>query len=552
MNSFLDILRTRTQDEPDSPAFSCLAADGTATLLTRAGLELRARALAAVLQDAGAAGEPVLILLQPGVDYLVSIFACMMAGVVMTPCAVPRRSDRTAPLRAIARDSGAKFAIGHRSWIDDPDFPEMRWIAPEDARPEYAACWKPPALAPDDLALLQYTSGSTAAARGVMVTHANLLENATTIAENFCHPPGFWGVTWLPPYHDMGLIGGILQPVYFNAPTAVIPPLEFARRPSLWLEAISRYRARTCGGPNFAYELCARAITPEESAGFKLDCWKLAYVGAEPIRADTLDLFARRFEPCGFSRESFFPCYGLAEATLYVSGGATALRHVSGSALIENRVVEKTERDADTRVLVSCGPPASRMKVVIVDQDTGSPCPPGSVGEIWVSGDAVARGYRNKPEETRATFEAILPGYEGLRFLRTGDLGFLLDGELFVTGRSKDLIIIRARNHYPQDIENTIAGVSTSIRPASYAAFSVDSETEEKLVVVLEMPRPRPANLESFAGDIRQAVAAAHDLQLFALALTRPGGIPRTSSGKIQRLQCRAQYISGALQGVVL
>ena len=551
MRTFVEILRARAQGEPDACAFAFLTSDGAETRVTYAELEARARALAARLQHRGAAGERVLIVLQPGLDYVVAVFACLFAGSTAVPCALSSRMERTKQLPAIAIDSGARFAIGARPSNEQPEFAHIEWVAVDSTSDEAAALWREPALNADQPALLQYTSGTTSSPRGVMVSHANLLANAQSIAEGFKHPKGLWGVTWLPPYHDMGLMGGILQPVYFGDPSAVISPLDFVRRPVAWLEAVSRYRVRTSGGPNFAYELCARTITPEESANLRLDSWELAYVGAEPVRADTLDFFASKFAPLGFRRESFFPCYGLAEATLYVSGGRPSVRYLSAAGLREHRVVEKPgPADADARAIVGCGRPASSLTVSIVNPETERSCETGSIGEIWVSGPTVASGYWNRPDDTRATFHARLADHGDRPFLRTGDLGFVQDGELFVTGRCKDLIIVRGRNHYPQDIENTVVGVSPVIRPGSCAAFSVDSGTEEKLVLILEMPRPRPEHLDVLAGDIRQAVVGVHELQVSVIAFVRPGAIPRTSSGKARRLECRAQYMSGALERV--
>jgi acyl-CoA synthetase (AMP-forming)/AMP-acid ligase II len=429
----------------------------------------------------------------------------------------------------------------------------LEWIAADSISGEGGAGWREPAMNADAPALLQYTSGTTSSPRGVMVSHANLLANAELIAQNFKHPKHLWGVTWLPPYHDMGLMGGILQPIYFGAPSAVIAPMDFVRRPAVWLEAVSRYRARTSGGPNFAYELCARTVTAAESLDCRLDSWELAYVGAEPVRANTLDLFATKFAPLGFKRESFFPCYGLAEATLYVSGGRPSVRHLSAAGLREHRVVEQSDsgllqNDVDHRAIVGSGRPALTLSVAIVNPETERPSETSSIGEIWVSGPTVAAGYWNRPEETRDTFHARLVENGDGPFLRTGDLGFVQDGELFVTGRFKDLIIVRGRNHYPQDIENTVVGVSPAIRPGTCAAFSVDSGAEEKLVLVLEMPRPRPERLDVLAGDIRQAVVGAHEVQVSSIVLVRAGAIPRTSSGKARRLECRDRYVAGALE----
>nr|UXE44882.1 putative fatty-acid--CoA ligase FadD21 [uncultured bacterium] len=554
MKTFVEILRARAQEEPHACAFAFLTSDGAETRVTYAELEARARALAARLQDRGAAGERVLIVLQPGLNYVIGVFGCLFAGSTAVPCALSNKMERARQLPTIAIDSGAKFAIAGRTFNEHPDFAHLEWIAVDSTNVEEGTLWREPALNADQSALLQYTSGTTSSPRGVMVSHANLLANARSIAEGFGHhPKDLWGVTWLPPYHDMGLMGGILQPVYVGAPCAVISPLDFVRRPLIWLEAVSRYRVRISGGPNFAYELCARTITSAESSNCRLDSWELAYVGAEPVRVDTLDLFASKFAPLGFKRESFFPCYGLAEATLYVSGGRAGVRHLSATGLREHRVVDKSDnerlnQDADARAIVGCGRPASSLTVSIVNPETERPCEIGSIGEIWVSGPTVASGYWNKPEDTRDTFHARLAEGDDRRFLRTGDLGFVRDGELFVTGRWKDLIIVRGRNHYPQDIENTVVGSSPAIRPGTCAAFSIDSDTDEKLVLVLEMPRPRPERLDVLAGDIRQAVVDAHELQVSTIVLVRPGAIPRTSSGKARRLECRTQYMAGALE----
>jgi acyl-CoA synthetase (AMP-forming)/AMP-acid ligase II len=469
----------------------------------------------------------------------------------MVPCAPARRAERAAQLRSIAIDSGATHAIGCPPVPEDPEFPHLHWIAMDAVNIEDADCWREPSVDGHDIALLQYTSGSTASPRGVMVSHGNLIANAACIEEGFQHPPGLWGVTWLPPYHDMGLIGGILHPIYANSPSAVISPLDFVRRPTIWLEAVTRYRARTSGGPNFAYELCARTAKTAELPALDLSSWKLAYIGAEPVRAETLELFADKFASTGFRKDSFFPCYGLAEATLYVTGGRPRVGYLSAAALRENKVVEKSGNGecSDTRAVVSCGRPASVLKVSIVNPETELVSSAGCIGEVWVSGPTVAKGYRNRADETRAAFQARLADDDGL-YLRTGDLGFFKDGELYITGRSKDLIIIRGRNHYPQDIEHTVARVSQAIRPGSCAAFSVEAGSEEKLVLIVEIPRPRPEKIDAFTSDVRQAVAAAHEVQPSAIVLVRPGAIPTTSSGKVRRLECRERYLSGAFNGL--
>jgi acyl-CoA synthetase (AMP-forming)/AMP-acid ligase II len=554
LKTFVGILRARAQEEPNACAFAFLASDGAETRVTYAELDARARSLAARLQHLGAAGEPILIVLQPGLEYIIAVFGCLFAGSTAVPCAPSGRMERATQLAVIAADSRARFAVGGLPFTQHAELTHLEWIDVESTNGDGAAAWREPALNVDRPAILQYTSGTTSSPRGVMLSHANLIANAQSIAESFRHPKDRWGVTWLPPYHDMGLMGGILQPVYFGVPSAVISPSDFIRRPAVWLEAVSRYRVRTSGGPTFAYELCARTITPAESSNLRLDCWELAFVGAEPVRADTLDLFARKFACLGFRRDAFFPCYGLAEATLYVSGGRPSVRYLSAAGLRNHRVVETPDaepsRDAGARAIVSCGRPAPALHVSIVNPETRRPCDDGAIGEIWVAGPTVAGGYWNRPEETQEVFHARLAEHGDGHYLRTGDLGFLRNGELFVTGRFKDLIIVRGRNHYPQDIEHTVAGVSPAIRPGTCAAFSVDSGTEEKLVLILEMPRPRPERLDVLAGDIRQAVVGAHELHVSTIVLVRPGAIPRTSSGKARRLACRERYMSGALEHV--
>ncbi|MEH1824138.1 MAG: AMP-binding protein [Nostoc sp.] len=389
-----------------------------------------------------------------------------------------------------------------------------------------------------------------------MLNHGNLLHNSALIYECFQDTPNSMGVSWLPVYHDMGLIGGVLQPLYIGAPMTLISPVDFLQSPVRWLNAISRYKATTSGGPNFAYDLCVRRITDEQRMTLDLSSWEVAFNGAEPIRAETLERFAAAFEPCGFRRSAFYPCYGMAETTLIVSGGfkATqpAIKIIQGDALEQNQVVPAFREKNGTRTLVGCGQTRLDQRIVIAHPETLTCCLPDEVGEILVSGGSVAQGYWNRPEETEYTFKAYLTDSgEGL-FLRTGDLGFLQDGELFITGRIKDLIIIRGRNHYPQDIELTVEQSHPALRLGHGAAFSVDMDGIEQLVIAQEVERSylRNLNINEIVTAICQTVAQQHEIQVYAILLLKTGSIPKTSSGKIQRYACRTGFLNNSLDVV--
>jgi acyl-CoA synthetase (AMP-forming)/AMP-acid ligase II len=370
-------------------------------------------------------------------------------------------------------------------------------------------------------------------------------------------------VSWLPLNHDMGLIGMLLQPLYVGFHAVLMSPLHFAQRPVRWLEAISRFHATTSGAPNFAYDLCVRKTTPERRETLDLTSWDLAYSGSEPVCHDTIDAFARAFADCGFRRESFYPCYGLAEATLIVSGGRKrdppVIRDFSARGLEEHRVMPAGDGDL-VRRLVGCGRTMPGEEILIVDPDSRRPCSDAEVGEIWVRGPNVAQGYWSQPEETRRVFRAQLADSGDGPFLRTGDLGFLRDGELFIVARVKDLIIIDGRNHSPQDIERTVEACIPQLRPSGCAAFSVEVDGRERLVIVGELqPVRRPRALvgtpdgdgvaaPEITAAIRRVVAEQHDVGVHAVHLVKVGAIPKTSSGKVQRRACRARFLADALE----
>ncbi len=551
------LVRQRAAERPRAVVYTFLA-DGEGeeqhltqhlTHLTYAALDQRASAVAAGLQRLGAEGERVLLLYPPGLDYIVAFLGCLYAGATAVPVYPPRPNRPMPRLLAIRASAQARFALAPGALVPRVGAqlgPEVRTVPLEEL--ETGGSWLNEAITEDTPAFLQYTSGSTAEPKGVVLDHSNLLHNLRLIRDGFSLTPQDRTVFWLPPYHDMGLIGGILEPLYADYPVVLMAPVSFLQRPLRWLQAISRTRATVSGGPNFAYELCAAQVTEEQKRDLDLSSWQVAFNGAEPVRAATLDRFADAFAECGFRREAFMPCYGLAEATLLVSTGPRAsgavVRGFDTGELERHRILE-TEGG---RILVGCGARQPGHEVAIVDA-SGAPSAPGEVGEIWVRGPSVARGYWNRPEITAATFGASLEG-EG-PYLRTGDLGFLAGGELFVTGRLKDLLILRGRNHYPQDLEASVEASHPALRSGHGAAFAVEMEGEERLVVVQEVERTkRRGDLGEVITAIRGALAEEHEVQAHAVALLPPGALPKTSSGKVQRQATKAAFLAGTLDTV--
>lgn len=597
VDSLVDLLRYRATHQPDYKGFTFLV-DGEeeALHLTYAELDAKARAIAAALQSACQPGDRALLVYQPGLEYVAAFFGCLYAGVTAVPIYPPRPNRSLMRLQSVIADSQAIFALTtsqilsklEQQLIHAIELKSLRWLATDSLSvTEPRQAWREIHPQGQDLAFLQYTSGSTATPKGVMITHHNLLQNLELIYQCFEHSSQSQGVIWLPPYHDMGLIGGILQPLYGGFPVALMSPFMFLQSPIRWLQAISRYQATTSGGPNFAYDLCLRKIKPEQIETLDLSTWQVAFNGAEPISAQTLEGFATLTAPCGFRMEAFFPCYGLAEATLIVSGGQKvaqpALKTVQGAALEQHQVMPTATDDPDARTLVGCGSALPGQQIVIANPETLCQCSAEEVGEIWVSGDSIAQGYWHQADVSAEIFQAHLADTGTGPFLRTGDYGFLAESELYVTGRLKDVIIINGRNHYPQDIEWTVMQSYPGIRPNCAAAFSVAVKGEEQLVVVAELernyinryqkngkkPAAHPTQLKDFVPaatltadsepdgvekdiltQIRRAVAKEHDLQIHTLLLLKPGTIPKTSSGKIQRFTCKAKFLDGVLESV--
>ena len=563
-STLVELLHQRAKQHPKQIAFSFWAEDDIGEIhWTYGELDERARMIGAQLQALNAAGEHILLLFPPCLDYVAAFFGCLYAGAVAVPAYPPRLNRPMPRLQAIVSDAQVTTALtadqvltSLESRFDHlPDLRELRWLATDRATSHLATDWQPPAITANSLAFLQYTSGSTSTPKGVMLTHGNLLHNLAAIQRCFETNVDSRGVFWLPLYHDMGLIGGMLGTLYSGGTSILMSPVDFLQRPLRWLQTISRIRATISGGPNFAYDLCVDKITPEERATLDLSSWGIAFSGAEPIRPETLDRFAEAFAPCGFRREAFYPCYGLAEGTLIASGGAKAeppiVKSFNIAALQQRQVIEEPPGSGTARSLVSCGRTVPQQEIIIAHPERLTSCAPDEIGEIWVSGPSMAQGYWNNPSVTAQTFQARLADSGRGPFMRTGDLGFLHQGELFVTSRLKDLIIIRGRNHYPQDIELTVEQSHAVLRMASSASFSVEVEGEERLVVVQELERHyRHVDLNEVMQTIREAVTAEHELQVYAVVLIKTGSIPKTSSGKIQRHACRAAFLDNALEVV--
>ncbi|RKH48461.1 fatty acyl-AMP ligase [Corallococcus sp. AB050B] len=556
--TWVDLLDERSRCAGEPRLYTFLEDDAEVTL-TRGELASSAHRIAAALQSLAARGERAVLLYPPGADYLRGFFGCVCSGLVAVPAYPPdpSRLERTLPrLRALIADSGAtvvlttSFILSMAEFLfaDAPELRALEWVA-TDALEADGAAWKRPDVTAGTLAFLQYTSGSTGTPRGVMLSHGNLLHNLGAIRRAFQTHDGSVGVIWLPPYHDMGLIGGVLVPLAQGFHTALMSPLTFLRRPRAWLEALTRFGGTISGGPNFAFDLCVRRIPPAEREGLDLSRWEVAFCGAEPIRPDTLERFTRAFAPHGFRREAFYPCYGLAEGTLIVTGGAKEsapiLRDVDASALEAGIALSPA---GTVRTLVGSGVTLPDQSLCIVAPDTGRVLPPGAVGEVWVKGPSVARGYWRREEESARVFQARTLDGDG-PYLRTGDLGFLDAGELYVTGREKDLIIVRGRNLYPQDLEAVMEESHPALRPGCGVAFGVEVQGEERLVVVQEVdPRRWDGEAAPVLGAIRGRLATVNEVRPHAVVLIEPGSLPKTSSGKVRRRATREAFLTGALR----
>lgn len=567
--TLVQLVQFRAESEPDSSAFVYLAngVDEEVTL-TNAQLDIKARRIAAWLQQRHMFGQRILLLYPPGLDFIAAYFGCLYAGAIAVPVYPPRKNRSMLRIQSVADSADAAGALTTADVLkrvdtmigETPKLQNILWKATDVNEEGLEFAWEPPDINSETIAFLQYTSGSTGTPKGVILTHGNLLHNSRMIEQGFEHTRTGAGVFWLPSYHDMGLIGGIIQPLYLGRPNVIMSPLSFLTKPFRWLAAISKYKATTSGGPNFAYDLCVRQIKEEQLDDLDLSSWKVAFNGAEPVLAETMEAFAYKFERCGFRMEAFYPCFGLAEGTLLVSGG-----YVDKPPVI--KVLDKDElavgRATEPDILlpgkivryVSSGRKIlPEERIAIVDPESWVECPDRIVGEIWVKSPSNAKGYWKNPEASEQTFQATLADTNEGPFMRTGDLGFALDGELFVTGRIKDLIIVRGVNLYPQDIERTVQSVSKAMKPLSGAAFMVKDNSErpqEHLVIVQEIERTYREDPAPLFQEICKAVGAEFEVPVDAVVFIRHGGIPKTSSGKIQHHACHNGFLDGTLPEIV-
>jgi acyl-CoA synthetase (AMP-forming)/AMP-acid ligase II len=563
--SLADLLHCRAARQPNDRAYVVLSDRGAEVAdITFAELDRRAAVLAARIAHA-APGERALLLCPTGIEFIVGLFGCLLAGIIAVPMMLPRRQSARDATAGIVRDCAPQLALapraliagGHGDLVGRLVAADVEWLAVEDDAPAAALPELRHAPAREDVALLQYTSGSTSLPKGVMVSHANLLANLAMIKTAFSNTVRSTYVSWVPLYHDMGLVINLLQSLYVGSLCVLMAPVAFIQRPLLWLRAISDYRAEVAVAPNFGFDLCVARYRAEQMAGIDLSCWKLALNGAEPVRAETIRRFGQTFAPHGFAPSAMYPAYGMAEATVLISAGrrgaGPVMRTLSRDGLRRHRAVAAGD-EGDAQIVVGCGRALAGERIAIVDPASSRRIPAGRVGEIWVAGPHLARGYWRNAAATAAVFGARIDGKGDENWLRTGDLGFLdAAGELFITGRIKEIVIIRGANHYPQDIEDTVQSCHPALRRHGGAAFTIiEGDDPEKLVVVQEVERTERNRIvaDEIIGQIREAIVSEHEIVPHRIALLRPGALPKTTSGKIQRALSRQLWLAGSLAGL--
>jgi len=563
MLDLISILNQRASQTPNQLAYIFLKnRENQEQNITYQQLSQNSKNIAIKLQSLIPKGSRALLLYPQGLEFINTFLGCLSAGIIAVPAYPPKRNQKMSRLAAIIKDAQPQIILTTSSMLesikekltDIVDSSALQWLATDSLNnDEEELSYIFPNISSDSLAFLQYTSGSTGTPKGVMISHGNIVHNSASIQKAFELTEKSVSVTWLPSFHDMGLIDGIIQPLYTGFLGVILPPESFLQRPIFWLQAITKYRATHSGGPNLGYELCVEKIAPEQQKNLDLSSWVSAYSGAEPIRRRTLENFITKFQSSGFQSQYFYPCYGMAEATLMITGGNIEDEPVYlnvQSELLENKIVLKADVERDNyQQMVGCGHAWLDTEVRIVDPETCTQCADNQVGEIWVSGSSIAQGYWHQPEKTTETFQAKLVDMGERNFLRTGDLGFIQNGELFITGRIKDVIIIWGRNHYPQDIEYSVQQSHKALSLDCGAAFTVEVNNQEKLVIVQEVERTylRKLAVDEIVSAIRETVALNHGLQVYAILLIKPASIPKTSSGKIQRHACRQGFLKETL-----
>ena len=566
MKTFVELLLKRSQEQPDQTAFIFLQDGKTESgRLTYGELHQKAREIALELTSWSQPGDRILLLYPPGLEFITAFCGCLYAQAIAVPTNLPHPKHSLTRVQTIVNNSQAKVALTtasvlaklKRQFIDYPDLMKLHWLTNDQVSNELAkdsaSQYIPPQIEANAVAFLQYTSGSTSEPKGVMVSHQNLLHNSAVIQQAFELHSRSVSVSWLPHFHDMGLVDGILQPLYTGFLGILMSPITFFGRPIRWLQLISRYQATHSGGPNFAYQHCLRKITPKQCQNLDLSSWESAYNGAEPIRPETIGNFTQNFKQYGFRANAFYPCYGLAEGTLMVTGGKLSDKPHYYCVDTHSMTTSSSSNTKPKKLLVSCGYPRLNSKIIIVDPYKLCECQAGEIGEIWVSSASVAQGYWQQPEVSKRSFQAYTDSGKG-SFLRTGDLGLIKEGQLLITGRLKELIIINGLNYYPQDIENTVTSSHSSLRPNSGAVFSILIHGQEKLVIVQEVNHHSlgKLNIDEITGNICQAVMQNHELSVYDLVLLKSGKLPKTSSGKIQRQVCRSKFLQGTLHAITI
>lgn len=564
--TLVDLLQWRAQEMPNKVAFTFLK-DGVdeTDQITFSQLDERARQIAARLQEESEDNPTALLLYPQGIEHMCALWGCMYAGVRAVPLFVPQNDRVYKRIKSIALDSGAQFVLCDRESFDRmearfdrmPEIAELQSIISDELDLSIATEWQFVPQERDTVAYYQYTSGSTGMPKGVMVSHGNVIYNVSDIDASWDHSEETVLVSWLPIFHDMGLIYGFMQGVYNGFHTVLFSPNAFAQRPYTWLKAVTDYKATHTGGPNSSLIMCVEKILPEQKKDLDLSSLRVFFNGSEPVRESTLQSFSEMFAECGFKPEMHTPCYGLAEATLKVT--ATKLgeypNHLSvdSEELAKNKVLALTKEEAqkiDSQVFVSSGITVQQTEVKIVDPVSNTECNSGNVGEIWVKGPTNAMGYYGKEIDTKEIFQATISDTGEGPFMRTGDLGFFYENELYIAGRLKDLIIVRGRNCYPQDIEEIVENCHPALSPSAGAAFSLDVNGEEQLIVVQSVRRSHLKNLDPAAifSSIRRSVSAQYGVKVHDIQLLMPASVPRTTSGKIQRRACKKAYVEKSLK----
>ena len=560
--TYTEVIKKRTSDKPDHILFRFLS-DGINEdeSFTYKQLEDRAKAVASSIQRHGQKNDSILLLFQPGLPYIASLYACLYSGMVAIPAYPPRRNRGIERIYTIIEDSNAKICLVskqvyndiQRNFSDDDKLSRLKWIIYDDINNAEKDKFIENVILPEDIALIQYTSGSTGNPKGVIISQLNLLYNSEYIRKTFNHNENLIGVNWLPIFHDMGLIGTILQPAYVGGENNLIPPVTILKNPLTWLKAIEKYKGNTVGGPNFIYDYCIQKISNKDCKSLDLSSVNVFFCGAEPIRKSTLKSFAKKFSISKVKEEMLYPCYGMAETTLIVSGGVYNEKPkyltIDSKALSENKVVISKASGENSTDLVSSGKTWLETKVIIVNPQTLKKAGNNEVGEIWISGPTVAKGYYGKPDESKLVFGAITSDTHEGPFLRTGDLGFFHENELYITGRLKDIIIIRGINYYPNDLEFLLQDNIPELKQNAGAVFSVTIGNNEKPVVVHELERTAMRNVDhnEIINKIRKLITEEYEIEPHAIVLIKTGSIALTSSGKIQRQQTKLEYLNNKL-----